>query len=111
MIGAESSCLTAFGSIFLVSDIYGGVHIVNVLLVQLIPQELYSLSKPLEMDDFSLPQELDRIIHIRIIADTQDIIIGRPGLLLWYDHLKPTKIKLYYDGTSHFHSVCASMAF
>ncbi len=86
----------------LVLDIYGRVHIVNIFLVQLITQKLNGFSKALEMDNFPLPKEFNRVIHIGIIADAQDVIIGRPGFLLWYDHLKPTKIKLFYDGTSHF---------
>ena len=81
MIGAESSRTAAFGSILLVSDIYSWVHIVNIFLVQLIPQKLNSFAKALEMDNFPLPQEFDRIIHIGIITDPQDVVIGRPGFL------------------------------
>ena len=34
------------------------------------------------MDNLTLPEELDHIIHIRIVRQTQDIIVGHSGLLL-----------------------------
>ena len=43
------------------------VHIIHILLVQLFPQELDGLAEALEVDDLPLPQEFDRIIHIRVI--------------------------------------------
>ena len=34
------------------------------------------------MDDLPLPQEFDHIIHIRIIRQPQNVVIGDPCLLL-----------------------------
>ena len=62
----------------------GRVHAVDVPLIQLPAQKLYGLSEPLEMDDLPLPEELDHVIHIRIIGKPQDVVIGDPGLLLWH---------------------------
>ena len=60
------------------------VHIVYVLLIQLLPQQLHRLAKALEVDDLPLPQELDDIIHIRVVRDAQNIVVGSSGFLLWY---------------------------
>ena len=59
------------------------VHVVDVFLVELLTEQLNSLTKPLEMDDFTFPEELDDIVHIRIIAESQNIVIGDPCFLLW----------------------------
>lgn len=57
------------------------VHIVHILLIQLFPQQLAGLAKPLEMNDFPLPQELDNVIHIRVIREPQDVVISCAGFL------------------------------
>ena len=75
----------------LFSHIEGRIHIIDVLLVQLFPEQLYSLSKTLEMHDFPLPQKLDHIVHIGIIRKPEDIIIGDTGFLLWGVIINTTK--------------------
>ena len=65
------------------SDIKSGVHIVYVLLVQLFPEQLHCLAEPLEVNNFPFPEELDHIVHIRIVGQPQNIVIGNPSLLLW----------------------------
>lgn len=60
------------------------IHEVDVFVVQLLAQEFDSLPKPLEVDNFPFPQELDDIVDIGIIRDPQDVVIGHAGLLLWY---------------------------
>ena len=35
------------------------------------------------MNNFPFPQEFDHIIHIRVIAEPQNVIVGCSGLLLW----------------------------
>ncbi len=55
---------------------------VYVLLIQLFPQLLHAFPEPLEVDDFPLPQEFDDIVHIGIIGQPQNIVIGGPGFLL-----------------------------
>ena len=59
------------------------IHIVYILLVQLLPQQLNRFSKALEVDNLPFPEEFDDIIHIRIIAQSQNIIIRYSGFLLW----------------------------
>lgn len=34
------------------------------------------------MHDFPRPQELDDVVDIRVVGQTQDVVIGDPGLLL-----------------------------
>ena len=65
-------------------QIDGGVHAVDIPLVQLPAQQLNGLTKPLEMDDLPFPEEFDDIIDVRIVAQAQDVVIGDPGLLLWH---------------------------
>ncbi len=59
------------------------VHAVYIFLIQLFPQELAGFSKTLEMHNFPLPEEFDHIIHIRVVTQTQNVVIGYPCLLLW----------------------------
>ena len=71
------------------------VHIVYVLLIQLLPQQLHRLAKALEVDDLPLPQELDDIIHIRVVRDAQNIVVGSSGFLLWHAKITGTIIYRY----------------
>ena len=56
---------------------------VDIFLIQLLPQELHRFAKALEMHDFPFPKEFDNIIYIRVIGKPQDIVIGDPSFLLW----------------------------
>ena len=67
----------------LFSDVEGWIHKIHIFLVQLFPQQLDCLAKALEVDDFPLPQELDYIVHIRIIRQPQNVIVSGPGFLFW----------------------------
>ena len=58
-----------------------GVHIVDVLLVKLLPQKLHCFAEALEMHDLAFAQELDRIVHIRVVRQTQNVVIRCPGFL------------------------------
>lgn len=62
-----------------------GVHIVDVLLVHLLPGQLQSLAEALEMHHFPGSQELDDVVDIRVVAEPQDVIVGGTGLLLRCD--------------------------
>ena len=67
---------------FYYSDIQGWIHEVNILLVQFLSQQLHGFAEALEVDDFPLPQELDDIVHIRVVTQAKDVIIGYASLLL-----------------------------
>ncbi len=48
------------------------------------------IAKPLEMDDFSLPQEADDVVHVRVIGQAQNVVVGDAGFLLWCDLVRTT---------------------
>ena len=60
----------------------GWIHAIDILLIQLLAQQFHRFTKPLEVHDFSLPQEFDDVVDIRIIGQTQNIVIGDTGFLL-----------------------------
>ena len=66
------------------SDIKCRIHEIHIFLIQLLPQQLDRLAKSLEVYNFPFPKEFDYVIHIRIIRQPQDIVIGNSGLLLCY---------------------------
>ena len=66
----------------LLSDIQCWIHKVHILLIQLFPQQLYRLAEALEVYHLALPEELDHIVHIRIVGKPKNIIVGDPGFLL-----------------------------
>lgn len=39
-------------------------------------------AEALEMDDFPLSQKLDRVPHIGIVSEAQNVVVGHAGLLL-----------------------------
>ena len=68
-----------------------GIHIVNILLIQFFPEQLHGFSETLEMHDFPLPQELDHIIDIGIIRQSENVIVGDPSFLFWGVIINTTK--------------------
>ena len=63
-------------------QIDGGVHAVDIALVQLPAQKVDGLAEALEVDDLPLPEELDDIVHVGVITKPQDVVVGDPSLLL-----------------------------
>ena len=63
--------------------INGRIHIVHILLVQFIPEKLNRFTETLEMDNFPFPEEFDDIVHIRVVTDSQNVVIGGSGFLFW----------------------------
>lgn len=60
------------------------VHIINVFLVQFLAQKLHGFSKTLEVNNLPFTEEFDHIIHIWIVRQAENIIIGYPRLLFWF---------------------------
>lgn len=58
------------------------IECVKVFRIQSIINPAQSLTKALEMDDFSLSQELNRITDIRVIDKTKQIIVRQSCFLL-----------------------------
>ena len=65
-------------------QIDGRIHAVDIALVELPAQQLDGLAKALEVDDLPLPQEFDHIVHIRVIAEPENVVVGYSRLLLWH---------------------------
>ena len=68
----------------------GGVGKIDVFGIHLLLTQPQALAKALEVDDLPLPQEADDVVHIGIIAETQNVIVGDPGLLFWCDSVRTT---------------------
>ena len=77
--------------LFRFSHIKGRIHKVHILLVQLLPQQLHRLTEALEVNNFPFPQELDHVVHIRIVGKPQNVVIGNPCLLFWHAQSFATK--------------------
>ena len=58
------------------------VKIIVVFSVQGILQVFQSFAKPLEMDDLPFTQKTDGRDHVRVVHQTQNIVIGGAGFLL-----------------------------
>ena len=48
-------------------------------------------AKALEMDDFPFPQKTDDVVHVWIVGQAEDVVVGKAGFLLWYN-LKSTTL-------------------
>lgn len=64
------------------SGINGGIHKIDILLVELFAQQLDGLTEALEMDDLALAQEADDIIDVRVVGQAQNVVIRYARLLL-----------------------------
>jgi len=77
---AESS----LGSSFLLTapDIECGVECVVVFTVEMILRDAERFTEALEVDNFALSQEFDRVADVRVIDQAEQVIIGLARLLL-----------------------------
>lgn len=64
---------------------------VEILLIHLLLSKAQSFTKALEVDDFPLTQEFDHVVDVRIVRQTQDIVISHPRFLLWHAQSFATK--------------------
>ena len=58
------------------------VEEIDVFLVHAAAGQLQGLAEALEVDDFPLPEKADGVVDVRIIGETENIVVGKPGLLL-----------------------------
>ena len=54
---------------------------VEILAVEPVGQQPQVLAEPLIMHDLARSEEADRVDHVGVVAETQDIVIRRPRLL------------------------------
>ena len=62
-------------------DVKSWVHSIYILLIQFFAKKLYRFAKTLEMNDFPFSQEFDHIVYIRVIGQSQNVVIGHTRLL------------------------------
>lgn len=55
---------------------------IEILLIHLLNSAAKPLTEALIMDYFPLPQELYDVVYVWIVAEPQDVVIGRARLLL-----------------------------
>ena len=78
------------GGRFLPSSVERRIHGVYIPLVKLIHRKPQPLAEALIVDDLSFAQEADDVVHIRVVAQTEDIVIGDARLLLCCNHIRTT---------------------
>lgn len=79
-----------------------GIARIEVLGVHFIGCKSKSLSKSLIMDNLTLTQEFNRITDVRVVDQTQNVVVGRPCFLLCYDFSKATEGLETFDSTEFF---------
>lgn len=78
---------------FLIYFIKGGVPTIEVLCIGIVLCDSDCFTETLIVCQFPLPQELNGIANIRVINQTQNIIIGNPRFLLCCNFVKTTGLK------------------
>ena len=68
--------------------IKGGVADVEVLGIQGILGDAEGIGEPLVMHDLPLPQKLDGVSYVGIVAQAKDVVVGDASLLLWCNHIR-----------------------
>lgn len=66
-------------------------------MIEFLAQELDGFAKPLEMNYFPLPKEFDNVVHIGVVGNPQDVVIGYPGFLLCQRIINTTTIYRYFE--------------
>ena len=57
------------------------------------PEQLGRFSEALEVDDLPFPQELDHVVHVRVVRQPQDVVIGYPCFLPCYkSNMQPVTV-------------------
>lgn len=80
-----------------------GVDEVDIFLAQPVFGQTQTFAEPLEVYDLPLPQEFDDIVHVRIITEAKNVVVGDTGFLLWCDLVRTT---FFVDGIGFLYVVC-----
>lgn len=59
---------------------------VEILVVQIVLDQAHAFTEALEVGQLALPQEADRIPHVGVVAEAQNVIVGGARLLLCCNH-------------------------
>ena len=60
----------------------GGVAGVEILGIQVVLGDAEGVAEPLVMHDLPLPEELDRLADVGVVAQAENVVVGHPRLLL-----------------------------
>ena len=71
-----------------------GIEGIKVPAVQTFLEAAQGFTESLEMNDLPFPEEADGIAHIRLLHQTQDVVVGGAGFLLWGDLVSTTYTKI-----------------
>ena len=94
--------LAAFLTGSLTGTVKAGIERIEILRVELFLHTSERFSEPLEVYHFPCPQEADGICDFRNVPDnTEDIVIGCAGFLLWGDLVKTTYKKYEEEQINH----------
>ena len=72
------------------SAVKGGVERIEIFRIQMLAHLTERLAKALEMHDLALAQEFERVAHIRIVDQAEQVIIRRARLLLCCNCIRTT---------------------
>ena len=72
----------------------GWIEGIEVPGVQIILEHPKRFPEALEVYDFPFPQEPDGVCHLGILHQSEDIIVGGAGFLLWGDLVSTTYTKI-----------------
>lgn len=86
--GGLPSATASFALVFAV--VKRRIEGVEVPRVEIVLRDAERFAEALEVDHFTLAQEFDRFAYIRVIDEAQNIVVGRPGLLLCCNHIRTT---------------------
>ena len=70
--------------------IKAGVECIEILGVEVILSDSQGISESLIMHNLTLTQELNGFFNVRVVNESQDVVVGRAGLLLWHYAVKTT---------------------
>lgn len=72
----------------------GGVGEVHIFLIHPLLGQRDGLTEALEVDNFPLPQEADHIVHVRVVGQAENVVVGKAGFLLCGDLARTTFVGL-----------------
>lgn len=78
---ANLSSGTALVRSFCSGAVKGGVVEIDVFLIHLLFTEPQTFTETLEVYDLPLPQEANDVVHVRIVTQTQNVVVGFSGFL------------------------------
>lgn len=84
MINLFAATSTSAGITFVKSRIVG----IEILRIERVLRNTHCITETLKVNDFALTQKANRIAHIWVVYQPQNIVIGRACLLLWCNHIR-----------------------